>query len=150
VATYAFPSGSNKRGILERDGDTFTLSNVQPGRMYLIVHCRECGAVQRALDLHPGETLDVGDVEIARAAQLSLHFIDAKNLPVANVKFEMYLLGKREEQLEPINLGSEFMIQNALCGRSYEVRVPREGRPDFVQRIDVPNESKFQVTVRLD
>jgi hypothetical protein len=148
----AIPWGSKRRGILDFVGDTFTLSNVTPGRIVLVVACWHCSGATIPLEIRPGETMDVGDIELARTAEVWVKFVDASGRELHGVKFSVHPIDKPEQTLrgKQMFVGDNYIFDNLRCGESFELRVPRAGHDDAVQRFDVPFQPHLDVTVRLE
>jgi protocatechuate 3,4-dioxygenase beta subunit len=145
-----FAWGSKKRGILERAGDAFVLSNVPPGRMVFEISCRECVTVLRPIELRPGETFDLGDVPIDRGVYVTVHVIDPNGKPVDGATVEFVPLDGIRAPVKALPETGGRYWSRPPCGQSLDVRVHRAGSADHVQRIDAPCGSEINVEVRME
>jgi hypothetical protein len=141
-------------GILARTGDEFTLENVDPGAGVLKVSCKGCRDVSRLVELRSGETLDIGEIELVHSTQLTVAFKDANDRPISGATAELVPLDGGEGAARSFKLTDGVVFMDAVCGRSYELRVHRAGHETYVQRVEVPSDQKFgtpfTLTIRLE
>jgi hypothetical protein len=135
---------------LSQDGDAFTLRDVAPGRIVLTIICRECGEVERRIELMPGESFDVGDVELKRVATLIVHLTDAKDQPITDATLSVTPAdgGRRTDLLSRPK--GVYLQGQIPCEQAYDLRVHRPGHEDHVERIDVPAQSQVELRVRVE
>jgi hypothetical protein len=135
---------------LSQDGETFTLRDVAPGRIVLTIVCRECAEVAKQLELMPGETFDVGDIELKRVATLIVHLTDAKNEPITDATLSLTPVdGGHRTDLLPRPKGV-YLQGQIPCGQAYDLRVHRPRHEDHVERIDVPAQSQVELSLRVE
>jgi hypothetical protein len=153
-AAGAYPPGAAERGILSMNGDAFTLDNVAPGRIVLIVKCDHCRTAQMPLDLRAGETLDVGEIELVRVVQVMVALVDADNHPVKEATVELVPIDGSAGPGSARSWHDAWIFEMVPCGVSFDLHVHRAGRDDHVQRVDVPADPKqwteSAITVRLE
>jgi protocatechuate 3,4-dioxygenase beta subunit len=142
--------GSKKRGMLERTGDSFVLSNVPPGRIVFEVSCHHCVPVTRPIELRPGEVFDLGDVPIDRGVYVTVHLTDANGKPVggATVEFVPLEPGRSPHQALAEQGGVYWGLPP--CGRTFDIRVHRAGKEDYSQRFEAPCDHQSTVEVRVE
>jgi len=141
-------------GILARSGDEFTLENVDGGAGVLIVSCRGCRDFSRLVELRAGETLDIGEIELVHSTQITVVIKDANDRPINDATAELVALDGDEKPVRSFKVNDGVVFADAVCGRSYELRVRRAGHEAHVQRVEVPGDQKigtpFTLTVRLE
>jgi hypothetical protein len=110
---------------------------------------RECVTVSRTIDVSPGETFDLGDIELVRAAQLVVRIVDSSGKQLTDAIVQL----RPVDPLAPaLTLGSfrngQYSIAGLVWGGKYDLYVRRNGHEDHVERIEVPTQTMFELEVR--
>jgi hypothetical protein len=137
------------QGILAAEGEGFLLSNVTPGRRILNIVTNECVFVQQSITLMPGQTLDVGDIVLVRAAKITVRTIDADGKPAMDATVEL-VDGTNGKKRTLVKFKDAFATDDLSCGAHYDLVVHRTGHPDHVEGIDVPDQARFELSVHLE
>jgi hypothetical protein len=136
-------------GTAQWDGNSFTLYGVRPGHLLFTCSSRECVTVSRTIDVSPGETFDLGDIELVRAAQLVVRIVDSSGKQLTDAIVQL----RPVDPLAPaLTLGSfrngQYSIAGLVWGGKYDLYVRRNGHEDHVERIEVPTQTMFELEVR--
>ena len=135
-------------GTAQWDGNSFTLYGVRPGHLLFTCSSRECATVSRTIDVSPGETLDLGDIELVRSAQLVVRIVDASGKRVTDAIVQL----RPVDPLAPA-LGwshAQYSFTGLVWGGKYDLYVRRNGHEDHVERIEVPTQAVFELEVHVE